>query len=229
VSSDEAATTLVFFFLDLGLSRITFLNRRVTDFFGYTGLTRESELATLLARVHPDDIGRVREAIASWTARDERPAGDVEFRGRARRGRWRWMRCRTIVFEPDTEGAAPAILGTAEDVTERKKRRSFAEATNELAHDLSQPLSSISNYAAGCSGRLRSGAGRPEDILPALERISSEALRAGQLVRDLRTLAKGQAPAGGVQADGAVNGAAGRRARTPVSRSVPSATSKLRP
>jgi PAS domain S-box-containing protein len=206
LSSDEAVTTLVFFFLDLGLSRITFLNRRVTDFFGYTGSMRESALETLLAKVHPDDIGRVRDVIASWTVRDEQPAGDVEFRAKAACGRWRWMLCRTIVFEPDTEGAAPAILGTAEDVTEQRKRRSFAEATSEVAHDLSQPLSSIANYAAGCSARLRSGAGRPEDILPALERIASEARRAGQLVRDLRTLAKDEATAGesGVQADGAV-------------------------
>lgn len=56
----------------------------------------------------------------------------------------------------------------------------------ELAHELNQPLAAIVSYAKGCVRRLRSGAGQPEEILDALEHISAQAVRGGEVIRHVR-------------------------------------------
>lgn len=191
-----APTDLVFFFLDLGRSRLTFLNRRVHDFFGFDGVMRESDLESLLGNIHPEDLARARGAIASWKRQDGE-IDDVEFRAKAGRGRWRWMRCRTIGFEPDASGESTTLLGIAEDVTDRRKVHGLSEMATEVAHELSQPLSSIASYALGVSQRLRAGSNDAADLLPILQKISSEALRAAAFVHHLRALASDRPPSRG--------------------------------
>src|SRR5262249_28030735 len=88
------------------------------------------------------------------------------------------------------------VLGTAQDVTERKRADDLArqheaalahalrvstlgEMAAGLAHELNQPLAAIVSYARGCTRRLRSGAANPNDLVPALAQISARALRAG--------------------------------------------------
>jgi C4-dicarboxylate-specific signal transduction histidine kinase len=56
-----------------------------------------------------------------------------------------------------------------------------------VAHELKQPLAAIVSYARGCARRLRSGAANPNDLVPAIEQISAQALRAGEYIRHLRT------------------------------------------
>jgi two-component system sensor kinase FixL len=73
----------------------------------------------------------------------------------------------------------------------------LGEIASELAHEINQPLGAISNYAAACSRWVESGGTRPRDLQRGLEMIASEAIRAGEIIRRLRDLArKGE---GGVQ------------------------------
>ncbi|MFC3644303.1 PAS domain S-box protein [Aquibium oceanicum] len=63
----------------------------------------------------------------------------------------------------------------------------LGEMASTLAHELNQPLSAIANYAQGCSRLLRN----VEDEMAsrmreALEEISRQSLRAGQIIRHLR-------------------------------------------
>ena len=63
----------------------------------------------------------------------------------------------------------------------------LGEMASTLAHELNQPLSAIANYAQGCVRLLRNMddemAGRMRD---ALEEMSRQSLRAGQIIRHLR-------------------------------------------
>ena len=62
----------------------------------------------------------------------------------------------------------------------------LGEMAAGLAHELNQPLAAIVSYARGCTRRLRSGRATPNDLVPAIDQISAEALRAGEYIRHLR-------------------------------------------
>jgi len=60
------------------------------------------------------------------------------------------------------------------------------EMTSSLAHELRQPLAAINNYAAGCIRRLGRDNSNPADIGQALDMISQQADRAGQIISRVR-------------------------------------------
>lgn len=62
----------------------------------------------------------------------------------------------------------------------------MAEMATGFAHELNQPLASIVNYAEGCRRRVKSGTLKDEELEDALADISSEARRAGEVIRRLR-------------------------------------------
>jgi two-component system sensor kinase FixL len=70
----------------------------------------------------------------------------------------------------------------------------MGEVATGMAHELNQPLAAIVNYASGCGRRLRQGTGDPEELAQAMDRIGSQAQRAGEIIRRLRGLVGKQAP-----------------------------------
>jgi PAS domain S-box-containing protein len=95
------------------------------------------------------------------------------------------------------------ILIVCEDATERKQAEAasrlhqaalahvgrvslMGEMASGLAHELNQPLSAIVNFTRGCQRRLRARGIEDADMLDALEQVSSQALRAGEIIRSIR-------------------------------------------
>lgn len=70
----------------------------------------------------------------------------------------------------------------------------MGEVATGMAHELNQPLAAIANYANGCGRRLRNGTGDPVELAQAMDRIGSQAQRAGEIIRRLRALVGKQAP-----------------------------------
>ena len=64
----------------------------------------------------------------------------------------------------------------------------LGEMVSNIAHEVNQPLTAISNYANACRRLLSSGQVKPEDLSNTLEKISTQADRAGQVIRSLRAL-----------------------------------------
>jgi C4-dicarboxylate-specific signal transduction histidine kinase len=62
----------------------------------------------------------------------------------------------------------------------------LGEMAAQLAHELTQPLGAIANYAAGCRRRLEARPDVGPEIVEVVERISHEALRAGGIIRRMR-------------------------------------------
>jgi C4-dicarboxylate-specific signal transduction histidine kinase len=62
------------------------------------------------------------------------------------------------------------------------------EMTAAVAHEINQPLCAITNYAQGAVQRLRAGDVPAAALLDAFERIATEGLRAGQILRSIRDL-----------------------------------------
>jgi len=158
---------------------------------------------TLSGRVHPDDLAVRARAIQK--ALENGGSYECEFRTIQPDGSIRWIAARGRRPNLTDVNATPRILGVAWDITQQKAAGEEAQQQREelvhlsraatlsalsssLAHELSQPLTSIlSNAQAGQRFMDR----EPPDYseLPEiLEDIVNEDLRAGEIIDRLRTL-----------------------------------------
>jgi two-component system sensor kinase FixL len=66
----------------------------------------------------------------------------------------------------------------------------MGEMAASIAHEVNQPLAAIGAYAQGCRRLLQSGRGADPGLAEAVEQITSEALRAGDIIDRLHDLAR---------------------------------------
>jgi two-component system, LuxR family, sensor kinase FixL len=199
------ATPHILYLFDVQEQRVLYVNKQMTRVLGYGPIAPEMGLAFLRERLHPEELAELPTAIGAWFegVTDDQVV-EAEIRVKDAAGAWRWIHSRNIVFARDVAGNPRQVLGTAQDVTERKRADDLArqheaalahalrvstlgEMAAGLAHELNQPLAAIVSYARGCTRRLRSGAANPNDLVPAIEQISAQALRAGEYIHHLRT------------------------------------------
>lgn len=160
--------------------------------------------ALLERRVHPGDQEKIDEAFRELDGAAS--AIDVEYRIVQADGTTRHLHHIAQVTR-DTQGAPLKHVGTVHDVTERRQTEDEARQLQErlthfsrlstmgemaagLAHEINQPLSAIANYAQACQRFVRSPTRDDADVLEALEQISVQALRAGEVIRRLRNFVK---------------------------------------
>jgi PAS domain S-box-containing protein len=94
----------------------------------------------------------------------------------------------------------PAIQRIVRDITERRQAQEEArqrmaqlthvtrlttmgELVSELAHEINQPLYAISNFAEACLNRLRGGSVDHAELFSWIEKIATQANRAGEILR----------------------------------------------
>ncbi len=157
--------------------------------------------------VHPDDRARCER---EWQQALRRPGSYVsEHRVVTPAGEVRHLRSNYQTMA--AEGGRVRLVGTLIDVTEAKRAEQEAAAASQrmahvarlatmgemaaaIAHELNQPLSAIANYASAAARILpqaSAAAADPEsqdDVRSALAQISAQALRAGEVIRRLRSL-----------------------------------------
>ena len=68
------------------------------------------------------------------------------------------------------------------------------EMASSLAHELNQPLATITNYCRGCVGLLESGCVDRDTLLEPMRRATEQALRAAKIVSRVRTYLKRSEP-----------------------------------
>jgi len=161
-----------------------------------------SKLASLDGRVHPDD--RVARATAIQRALETHDTYEMEYRIMLPDGSVRWIASRGYA-SPAANDALPRILGVSMDITRQKQADADAQLQREelahlsrvatlsalsgsLAHELSQPLSSILiNAQAGqlCMSR---DAPDPVEIRAIFADIVSAECRAAEIIEGLRSM-----------------------------------------
>jgi len=124
-----------------------------------------------------------------------------------------------LIFEAplvDSKGVQTGWMGSILDISDRKKAEelnrqqqeklqvsarlaTMGEISSMLAHELNQPLAAISSYTTGALNLLGSAheEGRAVDaelLMPALEKASVQAQRAGQIIRSVHQFVKQRAP-----------------------------------
>jgi two-component system, LuxR family, sensor kinase FixL len=68
----------------------------------------------------------------------------------------------------------------------------MGEMAAGLSHELNQPLAAISNYARACSRLLALPSPDLPEVQHALDEVSAQALRAGEIIRRLRSLVRNE-------------------------------------
>lgn len=63
----------------------------------------------------------------------------------------------------------------------------MGEMAASIAHEVNQPLTAISSYAQACSRILTADPGQTSDVIATLGKISDQAIRAGDIIRGLRS------------------------------------------
>jgi len=109
-----------------------------------------------------------------------------------------------LSWEVSSAPAERRLYGVARDVTEARqieremaerrdemahllRLQTMGEMASEIAHELNQPLSAIVNYARGASNRLRSADVPSDELTGLMEKVATQALRAGDLIRRIRS------------------------------------------
>jgi PAS domain S-box-containing protein len=135
------ASPVILYVDDLVENRNIYINPQITAILGYTTDELPELQANRFRSIWPPNTEHLD---AQWHRRlQDAQDGDVvegEYQVRHANGEWRWLRSRTIVFSRTPEGAPRQILGTAQDITERKvAEEKLTQRTLELA-TLSQKL-----------------------------------------------------------------------------------------
>ena len=114
-------------------------------------------------------------------------------------------------FLAPVAGSAPLLAGVAVDVTERKRAEealrdaradlermarltTMGELTASIAHEINQPLAAIVTQSEAASRFLERDEPDLDEVRDALSAIRRDGMRAGEVIRGLRALARKSAP-----------------------------------
>jgi PAS domain S-box-containing protein len=203
----DAAVSVV----DLETNRLLFANRFYREKFGEDSkghfLLGGNEANIQIFRDVAEDLNDSSPGIPTPFLYQESEAEEIELSD----GSNRWYEVRTR-FIPWVDGRLAQLI-IATEITQRKEAEDLArqqeermqftsrlttmgEMASSLAHELNQPLSAISNYCMGVAKRLE-GHHDPmisKEILPALEKASDQAHRAGTIIQRIRGFVKRSEP-----------------------------------
>jgi signal transduction histidine kinase len=76
------------------------------------------------------------------------------------------------------------------ELAEVNRLNTIEEISSALAHELNQPLASISNYVKGCMHRLNKGNYKIDELMEALERAGQQAERAGAILHRIKNFVR---------------------------------------
>jgi two-component system, LuxR family, sensor kinase FixL len=90
-----------------------------------------------------------------------------------------------------TNSSAPDELWTLlQRLTNVSRLATMGEMAAGIAHELNQPLTAIASYAQACDWLLARGNPDMDEIRDALQQITAQGLRAGEIIRRLRGLVR---------------------------------------
>jgi PAS domain S-box-containing protein len=139
----ESTPNLIYIY-DLIEQRNVYANKEVTDFLGYTAEEVKAMGSALFANIlHPEDAKIVAEHHARFKNAEDNAIYEVEYRMKHSKGQWHWLHSRDILFARTKDGVGKQILGSCEDITERKSAELEIKQKNILLESLSE------NIAAG--------------------------------------------------------------------------------
>ena len=158
--------------------------------------------------VAPEDRGTARTAFRALLMSGSDEPQISEYHVRPSEGEDRFITWRGVALR-DSDNLATGTMLSGEDITDQRRAESEAHKALErmnsvsrlatmgemaagISHELNQPLAAIANYAQACVRLLRVPAADIPEVSGALEQISGQALRAGEIIRRIRSLVRNE-------------------------------------
>jgi len=122
---------------DLIENRNVYTNRDLCNILGYTVEQVQNMGSSLLQiTLHPDDAIRVAEHHRQFANAGDDEVREIEYRMKHASGQWRWLHSRDTIFSRTPEGIPKQILGSAEDLTDRKQAEEAIRENEQKYRDL---------------------------------------------------------------------------------------------
>ncbi len=131
---------------DLSEKRNLFANRRISEQLGYSPDEIQHMGDNILpSLLHPDDVKRLPELFARWETATDDDQLTTEYRMQDAAGNWRCFLTTEAVFKRDENSKVIQIIGTVQEITERK-RAERALQDSEAFLRISQQVSHIGSW-----------------------------------------------------------------------------------
>ncbi len=129
------AVPSILYIYDLEGRRNAWLNARISEVLGWTPEQFRAIGPDLLTEViHPDDLPRLEAHHRSLADAADGEVREAEYRIRHADGSWRWLRSRDLAFRRGDDGRVAQVIGSADDVTDRRREQAeLARARTQLA------------------------------------------------------------------------------------------------
>lgn len=115
----DASPHIIYVF-DIAERKILYANRQLTDVLGFTPEDIQEMGSDILPKlIHPEELKKAHHRITDWDRVRDGEVLENEYRFRTADGQWRWMLCRTTVFQRSEDGRVQQVIGTAQDITEQ--------------------------------------------------------------------------------------------------------------
>jgi two-component system sensor kinase FixL len=158
--------------------------------------------------VAPEDRAVARNAFRALLMSGGDEPQSCEYHVRASDGEDRFITWRGVALR-DADNVANGVMLSGEDITDQRRAETEAHRALErmnnvsrlatmgemaagISHELNQPLAAIANYAQACARLLRMPSADMPEISGALEQIAAQALRAGEIIRRIRSLVRNE-------------------------------------
>lgn len=184
------------------IGRQLFLSPEAKQQIGFDDSDIPTRRAEWEERLHPDDrvlvLKLAEDYIAGLQAHYE-----VEFRLRHQDGNYRWFHFRGVSLS-DLNNRPYRMLGINLDITDYMRQKQLSgrrdkieqsfrlyvavQTAAAIAHELNQPLAAISSYADVALHLLQTGSSNQQKLSRLLENCSTQAQRAGDVIRQLLAL-----------------------------------------
>ncbi|MFM7407980.1 MAG: PAS domain S-box protein [Cuspidothrix sp.] len=109
-----------------------YVNREISTVLGYTPQeVQDMKSAFFKNVIHPDDLLRLPAQYEKYNTVQDGEILEFEYRTQHASGQWRWLYSRDLVFKRDENGKVKQIIGTAEDITDRKEAEAALKASEQ--------------------------------------------------------------------------------------------------
>ncbi len=133
----EAVPSIVYIF-DLDEQRNLYANKDLWHILGYSPDEIEAFKGNMFQTLlHPDDAVKVSQHFAKLREDKTSEVYEIEYRLKDARGKWRWFLSRDTGFLRRSNGVVHQIIGTAQDITERKINEERIKSSNQIMSAIS--------------------------------------------------------------------------------------------
>jgi PAS domain S-box-containing protein len=142
-------TPNILYIYDLIEKRNIYTNRAITTTLGYTPEAIEQMGANIMRNLlHPDDFERIIEHHNRLETSASNGIFEVEYRMKDASGEWHWLRSKETVFSTTAEGMPKQIIGTAEDISDRKRAEEELRQSEARFRELAQREALLNRLAS---------------------------------------------------------------------------------